>query len=57
MTVVANEYAASMADLPPAEREAARARAAVLNRAAGDLYAGNVPPRLRAGDLGTSTAT
>ena len=55
MTVVANEYEASLADLPPAERDAARARAAVLNRAAGDLYSGNVPPRLRAGDLGSAT--
>ena len=57
MTVVANEYAARMADLPPAERDAARARAAVLTRAAGDLYSGNVPPRLRAGDLGSPNAT
>ena len=55
MTVVANEYEASLADLPPADRDAARARAAVLNRAAGDLYSGNVPPRLRAGDLGSAT--
>ena len=56
MTVVANEYAASTATLPPAERAAAQARAAVLNRAAGDLMSGDVPPRLRAGDLGTPTA-
>ncbi|WP_428534125.1 hypothetical protein [Rhodopila sp.] len=56
MTVVANEYAASTANLPPAERAAAQARAAVLNRAAGDLMSGDVPPRLRAGDLGTPNA-
>ncbi|WP_428490942.1 hypothetical protein [Rhodopila sp.] len=53
MTVVANEYSASMADLPPAERDAARARADVLTKAAADLFSGNVPPRLRSGDLGT----
>ena len=55
MTVVANEYSASMAHLPPAERDAARARADVLTKAAADLFAGNVPPRLRAGDLGSPT--
>ncbi|WP_428489275.1 hypothetical protein [Rhodopila sp.] len=54
MTVVANEYSASMADLPPAERDAARARADVLTKAAADLFSGNVPPRLRSGDLGTA---
>ncbi|WP_428492111.1 hypothetical protein [Rhodopila sp.] len=57
MTVVANEYSASMADLPPDERDAARARADVLTKAAADLFSGNVPPRLRSGDLGTATIT
>ena len=53
MTVVANEHAAALANLPAEEREAARARTRALRRAARDLMSGDVPPRPRPGELGT----
>ena len=52
MTVVANEHAAALANVPANERDAARARAEVLAKAADDLMSGNVPPQPRLGDLG-----
>jgi hypothetical protein len=55
MTVVANEYAADLANLPPAERDAARARSNALSKAAEDLMSGKVPPRPGLGDLGAAT--
>ena len=51
MTVVANEHAAALANLPANERDAARARAEVLAKTADDLMSGNVPPQPRLGDL------
>ena len=54
MGLVAEEYATELANLPPAERDAARARVEVLSKAAGDLMSGKLPPRARPGDLGTA---
>jgi hypothetical protein len=49
---VANEYAADLANLPKAERDAARARADALSKCAQDLMSGKLPPRPRPGDFG-----
>jgi hypothetical protein len=51
MTDVAGEFTASIANLPPTARKEASRRAALLNGCANDLLSGNVPPRLRPGDL------
>jgi hypothetical protein len=44
MTVVAEEFAAGLKDLPPAERWKERARIEALTMAAGDLMSGAAPP-------------
>jgi hypothetical protein len=49
-TDVANEMAAEIPDLPPAERKLATMRAAALSSSAHELLSGSVPPRLRPGD-------
>jgi hypothetical protein len=51
MTEVADEFTASIANLPPSERKDATRRAALLNGCATELLSGTVPPRLAPGDL------
>jgi hypothetical protein len=48
---VAAEIAAEIPTLPPHQRAEATIRAAALRQCADDLLTGNVPPRLRPGDL------
>jgi hypothetical protein len=48
---VAAEIAAEIPGLPPHQRAEATIRAAALQQCANDLLTGNVPPRLRPGDL------
>jgi hypothetical protein len=51
MAQVAAEIAAEIPNLPPIQRAEATMRAAALKECANDLLSGNVPPRLRPGDL------
>ena len=51
MADVAREYSDSIPHLPPAERAAVSMRIAALSQCADALLSGDVPPRLRPGDL------
>jgi hypothetical protein len=54
MSTVAAEYTAGLDDLPPAERQAAQARARALNNCASELRSGKPSNRPRPGDLGAA---
>lgn len=51
MSDVANEFTASLPNLPPVERKLASLRAAALSSCANQLLSGDVPFRPRPGDL------
>jgi hypothetical protein len=51
MAQVAAEIAAEIPNLPPRQRAEATIQAAALKECANELLSGNVPPRLRPGDL------
>lgn len=53
MSDVAAEFTANVANLPPAQREMASRRAALLGSAATDVILGNIPPPMKPGDLAT----
>jgi hypothetical protein len=54
---IADETAATLPTMPPDERRSAAIWIDVLNETAKDLMSGNIPPRLRPGDLAAMIPT